>query len=212
MELVNVKAEQYATQMSGEEEALLKEVSAFTLEHHPKHHMLSGAVQGKLLKMISNMLKPMKILEIGTFTGYSALCLAEGLQENGVLHTIEMRNAGAEGASSFFNKSTLKNKIVLHVGDAHEILSNLNETWDLVFMDADKTGYIDYFETVLPQMKSGGIIIADNVLFHGEVLETPVTGKNALAIDAFNKYVLKDNRVEQMMITLRDGLLLIRKK
>jgi predicted O-methyltransferase YrrM len=173
--------------------------------------MISSNVQGKILETISCLLNPKKILEIGTFTGYSALCLAKGLQPDGILHTIELREEDAQTARFFFSKSLYNKKIVLHVANALDILHTLKEEWDIVFIDADKVSYIDYYELTLQQVKQNGLIIADNVLFHGEVLEENIKGKNAKAINAFNIHVANDKRVEQVMLTVRDGLLLIRK-
>ena len=174
--------------------------------------MLSGHVQGKLLSLLSNLLKPKRILEIGfTFTGYSALCLAKGLDEDGQLHTLELREEDAAIARGYFEGSVEKDKIILHVGDAKQIIHTLHETWDIVFIDADKTGYIEYFNLILPSVKQNGLIIADNVLFHGDVLEGNISGKNAKAIHAFNEHIKNDKRVEQVLATVRDGLLLIRK-
>ena len=211
MELINKKAEEYAQYFSSTEDELLAEIAAYTNQHHPHAQMLSGHVQGKILQTISCLLRPKNILEIGTFTGYSALCLAMGLQPDGVLHTIELREEDAAIARGYFSKSFTKNKIVLHVGNALEIIPSLTEKWDIVFIDADKTGYIDYYELTLPNVNQNGLIIADNVLFHGEVLEENIKGKNAKAIHAFNKHVAGDDRVEQVMLTVRDGLFLIRK-
>lgn len=210
--MISQPAEQYAANFSSPEDALLQEVHQYTLQHHPQAHMLSGNVQGQLLSILSHLLQPRRILEIGTFTGYSALCLAKGLATDGQLHTIELREQDAATAQGFFNKSLNKEKIVLHVGNALDCIANLEETWDIVFIDADKTGYIDYYELILPKLRSNGLIIADNVLFHGQVLESPVKGKNALAIHAFNEHVQKDDRTEQVLLTVRDGLSVIRKK
>jgi predicted O-methyltransferase YrrM len=174
--------------------------------------MLSGEVQGQFLSMLSCMKKPMHILEIGTFTGYSALCLAKGLDEAGKLHTIENRIEDAQTASGYFNQSKYAHQIKLHIGDAKEIIPTLPHIWDMVFIDANKTGYIEYYEMVLPKLAPGGIIIADNVLFHGEVLENTISGKNAIAIHAFNEHVKNDARTTQVLLTIRDGMLLIQKK
>lgn len=210
MELINKKAEAYVKNFSSKEDELLAEIATYT-NHHPHAQMLSGHVQGKILETISCLLQPKKILEIGTFTGYSALCLAKGLQPDGKLHTIEFREEDAKIARSFFSKSLQNNKIVLHVANALDIIPTLDEEWDIVFIDADKLSYIDYYELTLPHVKRNGLIIADNVLFHGEVLEESIKGKNAKAIHAFNTYVANDKRVEQVMLTVRDGLMLIRK-
>lgn len=212
MEFLHPLADLYATLHTTPDDELLKAIADYTNETHPKAHMLSGPVQGRLLEMISSMINPERILEIGTFTGYSALCLAKGLKENGKLYTIEMRADDAQKAAVFFNKSALKDKITLQVGDAGSIIPTLKEAWDLVFIDADKVNYTRYYEMVLPDVKTGGYIIADNVLFHGEVLTEKKEGKNAKAIHAFNEYIKNDNRVETVMLTVRDGLMLIRKK
>lgn len=211
MELINKKAEEYAINFSSKEDELLAEIAAFTNQNHPHAQMLSGHIQGKILETLSCLLKPKNILEIGTFTGYSALCLAKGLQPDGILDTIELREEDAATAQSFFSKSLQKNKIVLHAGNALEIIKTLDKKWDIVFIDADKVSYIDYYELTLPNLNQNGLIIADNVLFHGEVLEESIKGKNAKAIHAFNTHVANDKRVEQVMLTVRDGLFLIRK-
>jgi caffeoyl-CoA O-methyltransferase len=174
--------------------------------------MLSGQVQGRFLSFISKILQPKYVLEIGTFTGYSALCLSEGVIEGGELHTIEIRQADAALALTNFKESPYNKVITQHVGNAKEIIPELPIQWDLVFIDADKVSYIEYYELVIPRLSKKGLIIADNVLFHGQVLEEPIKGKNALAIDAFNKHVSNDPRVEQVMLSVRDGLLLIKKR
>lgn len=211
MDIVNHTAEAYAAKFSAPLDDVLQQVEQFTMQHHPHAHMLSGHVQGKLLEMISCMLRPQKILEIGTFTGFSALCLLKGLQQGGKLHTIELRDEDAATAQKYFELAGVTGKVQLHIGNAAAIIPALDEAWDLVFIDADKTGYIDYYELTLPRVKKGGFILADNVLFHGEVLQETVKGKNAKAIQAFNEHVLTDKRVEQVLLTVRDGLLLIKK-
>jgi predicted O-methyltransferase YrrM len=174
--------------------------------------MLSGHVQGRFLSFLSKIIQPKYVLEIGTFTGYSALCLLEGVNSDGQLHTIELRTNDAETALKNFKGNKKDNRIILHVGDAKEIIPTLPYEWDLVFIDADKVRYVEYYELVLPNLSQKGLIIADNVLFHGQVLDEPIKGRNAVAIDSFNKHVSNDSRVEQVMLTLRDGLLLIKKK
>jgi len=212
MELVNHIAEVYAKENTSALDDVLQEVETFTLTNHPHAQMLSGHVQGKLLEMISKMIQPSRILEIGTFTGFSAICLSKGLQKGGMLHTIELREEDAATANNYFLQAGAEKEIKLHIGDAQKIIPEFEETWDLVFIDADKVNYINYYELTLPSIRQGGWILADNVLFHGEVLEEPVTGKNAIAIKAFNEHVTKDDRVEQVMLTVRDGLMLIQKK
>jgi caffeoyl-CoA O-methyltransferase len=211
-ELINPLIEQYAARFTTPEESVLRQVNQDTMAHHPQAHMLSGHVQGRFLSFISNILQPKYVLEVGTFTGYSALCLAEGLQEDGELHTIEIRDEDADTASKNFIAAEKEKRITLHRGNAKDLIPQLPYEWDLVFIDADKVGYIDYYEIIVPRLSKKGIILADNVLFHGQVLNEPITGKNAIAIDAFNKHVLNDTRVEQVILTVRDGLLMIKKK
>ena len=186
MEIINTKAEDYAARFTTPTDSLLQEIEKYTLENHPHANMLSGPVQGKLLEMISIMIKPERILEIGTFMGYSALCLAKGLTSGGQLHTIDIRKEDADIAQNYFSKSLYTKQIILHIGNALDIIPTLNETWDLIFIDADKVNYINYYELTLPLLKKEGFILADNVLFHGEVLEENIKGKNAKAIHAFN--------------------------
>ena len=212
VEIVLPKAQDYAENYTSDSDGLLSKISSYTLENHPKSQMLSGKTQGRLLSMLSRLVQPYRILEIGTFTGFSALCLAEGLAKGGQLHTIELREDDAATAKSYFKLSVWNEQIILHLGNALEIIPGLDEVWDLVFIDADKVSYLDYYKLVLPKVRKGGLIIADNVLFHGEVLSVPVTGKNAVAIQAFNEYVAADDSVETVMLTVRDGLMLIRKK
>ncbi len=204
-------AELYAEKFSSAEHALLREVHEYTLQHHKEYVMLSGHLQGKVLEMISCMLRPRRILEIGTFTGYSALCLAKGLTEEGMLHTIELRQGDADQARYFFDKSSYASRILSHTGNALDIIPGLNETWDLVFIDADKPAYIEYFNLVLPRLRPNGFILADNIFFHGQVLEEPVKGKSAKGIQAFNEFINNRTDVEKVVLTIRDGLYLIRK-
>ena len=212
MEIISPAAESYIEKYTSEEDELLKEIAQYTATNHSHAHMLSGHVQGKFLQFISKLVKPGYILEVGTFTGYSAIALAQGLRDDGVLHTIELRASEATVALENFNKAGMQDKIILHTGNALNIIPTLRYEWDIVFIDADKVNYTAYYKMVLPAVKKGGLIIADNVLFHGEVLEEPVKGKNAKAIEAFNQAVYKDESVDQVMLTIRDGLLLIIKK
>jgi len=204
--------EQYAGLHTSTLSALQQEALDHTLQHHPKHHMVSGHVQGQLLRMFSLMLQPAYVLEIGTFTGFSALCLAEGLQPNGALYTLELSQEDARTAQSYFNRSPHAHQIHLRTGNAAQIIPTLLYPWDLVFIDADKTGYCHYLDLVLPQVKPGGFILADNVLFHGEVLQDTLKGKNAKAIAAFNEKVKQTPGIAFTLLTVRDGLMLIRKE
>lgn len=212
MELINELVENYINKYSSGNDESLKQIYEKTLREHSKKHMQSSWVQGKFLSFISELIKPKYILEIGTFTGFSAICLAKGLQKNGELHTIELREEDAATAQSNFSFSAYKNQILLHLGNALEIIPTLKFKWDIVFIDADKTSYINYYNLVLPSLNETGLIIADNVLFHGEVVQQEIKGKNAKAIHSFNEFVSKDERTEQIILSVRDGLMLIKKK
>lgn len=206
-----VSPDDYAAQFTSTLSPFVTEVLTDTLTNHPKAHMVSGAVQGQFLRMFSLIMQPKRILEIGTFTGFSALCLAEGLTTDGMLYTLENRNEDAEAAQLRFDASPFRDKIRLMTGDAKQIIPQIDEIWDLVFVDADKTGYETYLDLVLPNLRTGGFILADNVLFHGEVLQDEIKGKNAKAIHAFNEKVRNTPGIEQVLLTVRDGLMMIRK-
>ena len=210
MQLVNPLAERYAEQFTTEQDDLLHQVHLQS-EQHQHAHMLSSETQGRFLSFISQLIKPKYILEIGTFTGYSALCLCKGLQADGELHTIELRQEDAENSLKNFKMAGKEKQIHLYNGNAAEIIPTLNYEWDIVFIDADKTNYITYYNLAIERLSKQGLLIADNVLFHGQVLEEEIKGKNAKAIHEFNQHVLHDVRTEQVMLTVRDGLLLIRK-
>ncbi len=212
MDFIHPLANEYAQKYSNGTPSYLKSLYEDTLTNHAHAHLQSSWTQGGFLSFISKLIQPHAVLEIGSFTGFSALCLAEGLANNGELHTIELREEDAKKAMSAFLNSPKNSQIKMHIGDAKQIIPSLNKKWDLVFIDADKTSYIEYYDLILPQLNENGIIMVDNVLFHGEVLETSVQGKSAKAIQAFNDYVLLDQKTEQVMITMRDGLTLIRKK
>lgn len=211
MELINPLVQQYAEKFSSHEDLLIKEVGDFTINNHPEAVMLSGHLQGKVLEMVSCMIRPKRILEIGTFTGYSALCLAKGLQEDGLLHTIELRKEDADRARNYFDRSIFSGQIISHCGNALEIIPQLNEIWDLVFIDADKPAYVEYFNLVFPRLRQNGFILADNIFFHGQVLEENIKGKSAKGIKVFNEFIKGRNDIEKVLLTIRDGLYLIRK-
>ncbi|HKP32705.1 MAG TPA: O-methyltransferase, partial [Chitinophagaceae bacterium] len=201
MEPVNELVQAYAEKFTSPEDDFLAQINRETYAHHAQPQMLSGHLQGKFLELISMLIKPKMILEIGTFTGYSAICLAKGLLSGGELHTIEVRKEDADLSSANFHKAKATDKIILHLGNALEIIPALPGPFDLVFIDADKVNYTAYYELVLPKVNKGGLILADNVLFHGQVLEDPITGKNAIAIHEFNQHVQKDDRVEHVLMT-----------
>lgn len=211
IEIIHPLAAHYAAAYSKPEDDLLRSVAEQTRNEHPEAHMLSGHLQGKFLEQLSCLLQPRRILEVGTFTGYSALCLAKGLASDGLLHTIEIRERDAATARGHFDRSPFGSKIILHVGPAAQILPQIQEEWDLVFLDADKTGYIEYFNLVFPRLRKNGIILADNVLFHGQVMDPSATGKSVQAIRSFNDFIRSRDDLEAVILTIRDGLSLIRK-
>jgi predicted O-methyltransferase YrrM len=211
MEFIDEKIETYALEHSDEESALLKKVNRETHAKVMMPRMLSGHMQGNLLRMLSKMIQPKQILEIGTYTGYSGLCLAEGLQENGKLHTIDINDELEKMVRGFFAASTFNNKINYYIGNALEIIPTINEKFDLVFIDADKINYANYYDMVFDKVNSGGFIIADNVLWSGKVLDDK-KDKDTQAIDDYNKKVHADKRIEHMLLPVRDGLMIVRKK
>jgi predicted O-methyltransferase YrrM len=212
MDFIQPAANDYATHYSDATPAYLRPMYEQTLLTHPHAHLQSNWNQGGFLSFFSKLLSPQSILEIGTFSGFSTLCLAEGLSSTGTIDTIELRAKDANAARTHFDASPKGHQIISHIGDAKTILPSLTKQWDLVFIDADKTGYIDYVHLVLPMLSDKGVIIADNVLFHGQVFEENRNGKNALAMHAFNEYILQHQDLEKIMLTVRDGLTLIRKK
>ncbi len=209
--MLNPDLEKYIDIHTSNEGELLKSLDRETNLKTTMPRMLSGKVQGKFLEMISLMIKPERILEVGTFTGYSAICLARGLKPNGLLYTIESNEELEEIAQRYFDSSGMSNKIKLIIGDALNEIPKLNETFDLVFIDANKEQYIDYYNLAKSKLRSGGFIIADNVLWGGKVLGNKKPDKETVSIQAFNNYIKQDEDVEQVMISLRDGLLLVRK-
>jgi len=206
-ELLNI----YLTEHSSPEDKVLQELSRETNLNVPYPRMLSGPIQGKLLEMISSMIRPGKILEIGTYTGYSAICLARGLAGNGIMHTLEINDELNEISCRYFKKAGLENKIQLINGDALEIIPGFEGGYDLIFMDGSKHQYVRYYEAVFPKLNAGGYIIADNVLWGGKVLNPPYRDKETLGIAEFNRVIAADNRVEKVMLPLRDGLTIIKK-
>jgi predicted O-methyltransferase YrrM len=174
--------------------------------------MLSGHLQGAVLSMMSRMLRPARILEIGTYTGYSAICLAQGLAEGGLLHTIDINEELADMCRRYWEEAGVSDKIVLHIGKAADIIPSLNDIFDLVFIDADKVGYGRYYDLVIEKVRPGGFIFADNVLYDGEViLPTDEQSKNGKAISAFNQKIKDDPRVAQVLLPIRDGILMMQK-
>ena len=207
MHFISQELEDYIEQHSEKEPALLAALNKETYQKILLPRMLSGHFQGRVLSMLSKLIRPVNILEIGTYTGYSALCLCEGMQDNGQLHTIDIKEELVDFQRKHFDKSPWGNQIVQHLGEATEIIPNLDLQFDLVFIDADKENYINYFEMIVPKMNKGGIILSDNVLWSGKVLE-PLQ-KNDLSTKVlleYNELLKNDPRVETVLLPIRDGL------
>ncbi len=210
---MNEKIEQYISDHTEAESEILASLNRETQHRILNPRMLSGHVQGKILEMISKMINPSFILEIGTFTGYSAICLAKGLTDDGELHTIEINDELETFILQHLKKSEYHNKIKLHIGNAIDIISSINQSIDLVFIDADKRQYLDYYHMVVDKVRKGGFILADNVLWSGKVIE-PLSPNDdyTKGIMEFNDFVHNDNRVENVILPVRDGIMLLRKK
>lgn len=204
--------EEYISIHSDAEPEYLAQVNRATHVRMINPRMCSGHLQGRVLSMFCHMIKPKRILEIGTFTGYSALCMAEALPDNGLLHTIEIDDELEDFICQNIEGSEYASKIKLHIGDALTVIDSLNETFDLVFIDADKREYQAYYEAVLPKLRTGGFILADNTLWDAKVLK-PVDSNDwqTIEIMRFNDFIATDNRVEKVILPLRDGLTIIRK-
>lgn len=203
----------YVVQHSQQEPELLKELNRETWQKVLNPRMLSGPFQGRVLSMISKLIAPKSILEIGTYTGYSALCLAEGLQENGTLHTIDKNEELEELQNKYFGKSSYSHQIKQYVGNATEIIPTIQEKFDLVFIDADKSNYPNYFHLIIEKMNKGGVILSDNVLWSGKVVE-PLDKKDTdtKMLLTYNKLLNEDDRVETVLLPIRDGLTISRVK
>jgi caffeoyl-CoA O-methyltransferase len=210
MNIIHPDIENYALQHTSPESSVLGKLNRETNAKILRPRMLSGHMQGKLLEMISCMLQPAKILEIGTYTGYSAICLAKGLQQGGIIHTIDHNAELEDFARRFFEEAGLTDVIRYHMGEALDILPAIDEVFDLIFIDADKENYITYYNLAIEKTRSGGIIMADNVLWSGKVLQD-IVDEETRSIKEFNEFVMKDSRVENIMLPFRDGLSLIRK-
>lgn len=212
MDIIPAAVEAFAEKYTSPETDVLKRLNRETYLKVDQPHMLSGHLQGQFLSLVSHMLQPARILELGTYTGYSAICLAQGLKEGGMLHTIDMNEEREEMCLRYFAEAGLSGKIKMHIGRAADIITALDEVFDLVFIDADKVGYEQYYDLVWDKIRPGGFILADNVLFHGEtLLESSKQSSNAKAMISFCEKVAADGRAEQLLLTLRDGLLIIRK-
>jgi predicted O-methyltransferase YrrM len=210
--MIHKKIEEYIEQHTTNESGVQYDLNRATHLKTFYPNMLSGQVQGKFLEMISRMIKPEYILEIGTFTGYSAISLARGLQDDGKLYTIEVNEEIETFIREYLQKAGMQEKIQLLMGNALEIIPELPHQFDLIFIDADKEQYVDYYDLAIDKLKSGGFILADNVLWGGKVIEDDAkSDKETMGIKSFNEHVKNDKRVEQVILSVRDGLMLIRK-
>ena len=210
MEFLPTKIEEYTLAHTTEEPQLLAELNRETWANIMTPRMLSGHLQGRILSLFSKLVSPENILEIGTYTGYSALCLAEGLKTKGTLHTLDINEECTTVANRYFNKSDYRKNIQQHIGKALEIIPTLNCKFQLVFIDADKENYENYFDAIIDKMDIGGLIIADNVLWSGKVAENQ-KDEETTALDNYNKKIVASDRVETVLFPIRDGLMISRK-
>lgn len=211
MHFISEELENYVENNSQTEPELLVQLFKETHQKILQPRMLSGHFQGRVLSMLSKIINPKNILEIGTYTGYAALCLAEGLQENGTLDTIDIKEELVSIQQKYFDLSPWKNQITAHLGEALQIIPTLDRKFDLVFIDADKENYINYFNMIVPMMNKGGIILSDNVLWSGKILEelNPKDMSTKILLE-YNKIVNEDSRVETVLLPIRDGLTVTR--
>ena len=199
---------EYAERFTSDESAVLQELRRHCYEHYEDSAMLSGFFQGRVLSMLSRMIRPRVVLEIGTYLGYSALCFAEGLAEGGKVITLDIVEETNRVARSFVEKTEYKDRIEFHLGEALNIIPYIPETFDIVFIDADKPNYSNYYNLVIDKLSPGGFVIADNVLWSGKVLD-PGDDENARALHEFNQMVLADDRVSNVLLPIRDGLMVV---
>lgn len=213
MNFIPENIDAYASSHSQKEPALLTELYKETWQKALVPRMISGHFQGRVLSMISKLVNPLTILEIGTYTGYSALCLAEGLQKNGILHTIDHNEELFDLQSKYFDRSPFKGRIKQHTGEALEVIKHIEGPFDLVFIDADKSNYSNYFHAIIDQMNSGGVILSDNVLWSGKVTQKPdAKDADTKALIKYNKLINDDPRLETVLLPIRDGLTISRVK
>lgn len=209
----DLNIENYILSHIDEEPELLRQLNRDAHVNLLKPRMLSGHMQGRMLKMFCRMLQPKYILEIGTYTAYATLCLAEGVAEDAEIHTIEVNDELEDFIMKHLYKSKLKDRIHLYIGDAMQIIPSIDRTFDLVFIDANKRHYMEYYDLIFDKVRPGGLIVADNTLWDGHVLETPKpSDKQTIGIQKFNDMIAKDDRVEKVILPVRDGLTLIWKK
>lgn len=213
MNFIDEKLEEYVAKHTTEESDVLYDLNRQTHINVLQPRMLSGHFQGRVLSMLSKMINPNRILEIGTYTGYAALCLAEGLKENGELITIDINYELEDMVNSYIQKAGMKNKINFQIGNALEIIPGLDKRFDLVFIDADKENYANYYDLLIDELPTNSYIIADNVLWSGKVLDSELNkDKDTHALNKFNQKIQQDERVENVLLPIRDGLMVIRKK
>ena len=211
MDFISSDLLDYVTKHSNEEPQILKDLTRETYQKVLLPRMLSGPLQGRFLSVLSKIIRPKKILEIGTYTGYATLCLAEGLAPNGIIDTLDKNEELLDFQRKYFNRSGYGDQINQHLGNAIDIIPKLSSDYDFVFLDADKTNYINYFELIIPKMNSGGVILSDNVLWSGKVIkEADVKDKDTQVLQKFNKLLATDTRVESVLLPLRDGLTISR--
>ena len=210
-EFIDQKIMDYVDLYSQQEPLLLKELNKETNLKVLNPRMLSGSYQGRILSIISKILKPKMVLEIGTYTGYSALCIAEGLDIGGTIDTIDINEELQQIQNKFFDKSGFAKQINQHLGNALDIIPKINKTFDLVFLDADKENYIEYFNLIIDKVNSGGVIIADNVLWSGKVIKADTNDLVTNKLIEFNNLINKDKRIENIILPFRDGLSICRK-
>ena len=212
MNFISPELEHYAGIHTSPESELLARINRETHLEVLQPRMLSGHLQGRVLSLISNLLKPKRILEIGTYTGYSALCLAEGLPDDGTLITIDVNEELQARVQGYFNDSNYKGQIDYRIGDAMELIPTLPDMWDLVFIDADKKNYLNYYDLVIERMNPGGIILADNILWSGKVIDPAATDRETDMLRRYNEVIHADDRVENILLPIRDGIMVARKK
>lgn len=210
---MTLELEEYILNHIDPEDELLATLDRDTHLYHLRPRMVSGHLQGRILKMFCRMIRPRRILELGTFTGYSALCLAEGLVDGGEVHTIEIDDEIEDFTRSHIDRSPFRDRIKLFIGDAVDIIPSLTDIYDIVFIDANKRDYLKYYELVLPIVRPGGFILADNTLWDGKVVTDPHSrDAQTIGIEKFNDFIAGDNRVEKVILPLRDGLTILWKK
>ena len=210
-EFINKDILNYVELNSQQEPTLLKELNKETNLKILNPRMLCSSYQGRVLSIISKIIKPKNVLEIGTYTGYSALCIAEGLEKNGIIHTIDINEELKEIQNKYFKKSGFRNQIQQHIGNAIEIIPKINECFDFVYLDADKENYNEYFDLIIDKIVSGGVLICDNVLWSGKVLNTNHKDLITEKLIEFNQLVKKDKRLDSIILPIRDGLSICRK-